>query len=311
MNESVSIFSAVVAAIFIEAMPFLAMGALLSAIIEVFVPAERLIHYVPKGRGLGIALGVTAGMVLPTCECGIVPIVRRLMHKGVPAHVAVAYMLSAPIINPLVIASTWLAFQKNPKIVAARILAAAGIATVTALVADRMGKILVTPPNPNSRTHTASNHAHTHDPMPDHYHLLDAPMKTRGKVMETLRQGAHEFIDMGSFLILGAVAAGLFKAFLPHNIVSVFTDTLFLEISVMMLLSILLSICSEADAFVAFSFRPFSAAAQLAFVTIGPMVDLKLIGMYAVTFRRRFFWFLVIGPTLLVLVLSLLFGVMT
>ena len=95
MYDSFRIFSAIVTAIFLEAMPFLAIGALLSAVIEVLVPSERLTRCIPKGRLGGIALGIGAGMILPTCECGVVPVVRRLMRKGVPAHVAIPYMLSA------------------------------------------------------------------------------------------------------------------------------------------------------------------------------------------------------------------------
>ena len=121
MPESVTTFSAIALAIFVEAMPFLAVGALLSAAIEVFVPPERLAGCLPKGTVAGIALGATAGMLLPTCECGVVPVARRLMDKGVPPHVAVAYMLAAPVVNPVVLVSTWVAFQGKPSMVAGRL----------------------------------------------------------------------------------------------------------------------------------------------------------------------------------------------
>jgi hypothetical protein len=88
---------------------------------------------------------------------------------------------------------------------------------------------------------------------------------------------------------------------------SLFSGNLLMSIVGMMILAILLSICSEADAFVAASFLTFPAGAQLAFVTIGPMVDLKLIGMYAATFQRKFVFALVLGPTVLILTLSWLF----
>jgi hypothetical protein len=124
------------------------------------------------------------------------------------------------------------------------------------------------------------------------------------KIRSVMVHAAQEFMDMGKFLIIGAMAAAAFKTLLPENIMSFFTGNLLLSIVGMMILAILLSICSEADAFVAASFQTFPAGAQLAFVAIGPMVDLKLIGMYAVTFHRRMVLALVLGPSLLILVLS-------
>ena len=122
------------------------------------------------------------------------------------------------------------------------------------------------------------------------------------------RHAAHDFLEMGKYLILGAFAAAAFKTFVPASIVSVFEGNLVLSILGMMALAILLSVCSEADAFVAASFVTFPAAAHLAFVSIGPMVDVKLIGLYAVTFRRRLFLLLLAVPTVLVFLLSWLFG---
>jgi hypothetical protein len=309
--ESLRTFAAIVTAIFVEAMPFLALGALLSAAIEVFVPPERLVRYMPRGLGAGVALGVAAGLFLPTCECGVVPIVRRLIHKGVPTHVAVAFMLSAPIVNPVVLASTWFAFQGNLTMVGGRMLMAACIASVVALVGRSMGNVLTLENSELAESHGHGHEDHGHGSENGRYPQQSGPVGIAPRIAEVLRHGGHEFIDMGRFLILGAIAAGLFKTFLPQGVFLAFTGNPTLQIVGMMILAVLLSICSEADAFVAASFRPFSAASQLAFVTIGPMVDLKLIGMYAATFTRPFFWMLMIIPTVLVLVFSMLFGVIT
>jgi uncharacterized membrane protein YraQ (UPF0718 family) len=304
MYDSFRIFSAIVTAIFLEAMPFLAVGALLSAVIEVLVPSERLTRCIPKGRMGGIALGIGAGMILPTCECGVVPVVRRLMRKGVPAHVAIPYMLSAPIVNPVVLISTWFAFPGKPSMVLARVLVAAAVATVAGLVAGRMKVVLSAGVLDDPDGGCCDDDHHHHEPR------QEAGRRSFGSVLlEILRQGCSEFLDMGKFLILGAIAAGIFKTFLPQELILVFAENIFLQILGMMILAFLLSVCSEADAFVAASFQIFSPASQLAFITIGPMIDLKLIGMYAVSFRRPFFWFLMIVPAVLVFVLSLLAGV--
>jgi uncharacterized membrane protein YraQ (UPF0718 family) len=298
--EHAAVYSAVVAAIFVEAMPFLVMGALLSAAIEVFVPTEGLVRFLPKNRLAAIGVGILAGVVLPTCECGVVLVVRRLIRKGVPPCVAVAYMLAAPIVNPVVLASTWFAFPGRPQMVLGRVLGAVLIAGTAGLVAGRAGDILRQLPDPRAG-HGAG----------DYFGENHAPKGFVDKLLEVLRHGGAEFIEMGKFLILGAIAAGLFKTMAPQGVLEFFSTSPALQIFSMMILAVLLSVCSEADSFVASSFQGFSPASQLAFITLGPMLDLKLIGMYAGTFRRGYFWFLMLGPAAMVFVWSVVFGMMT
>ena len=113
---------------------------------------------------------------------------------------------------------------------------------------------------------------------------------------------------MAKFLILGALIAAAFKTFLPANIMAMFSGSLPLSILGMMILAVILSICSEADAFVAASFVGFPVAAQLAFIGIGPMLDLKLIGMFGVTFKTKMVWVLILVPFVLVFFASWLIG---
>ena len=273
-------------------MPFLAIGALFAATIEVFVSPERLLRCIPRSPLGGLALGIGAGFVLPTCECGVVPIVRRLMIKGVPPFIAVAYMLAAPIVNPVVLASTYLAFRGNLTMVLARIAMAVVVATALGLYARRLSGVFLNPRT--SQDGSAHEHDHSHESF-------------AGKMRSVLVHAAREFMDMGKFLIIGALAAAFFKTMMPEDIMSFFSGHVALSIAGMMILAVLLSVCSEADAFVAASFQTFPGGAHLAFVALGPMVDLKLIGMYAVTFRRRMVLALVIGPSLLIFVLSWLF----
>lgn len=272
-------------------MPFLAIGALLSAVIEVFVSADRMLRWIPKSVFGGVAMGVGAGFVLPTCECGVVPVARRLMHKGVPPFIAISYMLAAPIVNPVVLASTYFAFRGNVSMVLGRIAIAALVASALGLYTRRFTDVLAN----SNKAHAGKENEHVHD---------HSDLTVRGKLLAVLTHAAREFMDMGKFLILGALAAASFKTLLPQDIMSLFSANLLLSIGGMMLLAILLSVCSEADAFVAASFLNFPAGAQLAFVSIGPMVDLKLIGMYAATFRRRIVLALILGPAVLIFILS-------
>ncbi|UCD53261.1 MAG: permease, partial [Phycisphaerales bacterium] len=202
-------FSAIAVAIFIEAMPFLVIGALFSATIEVFVSTERLLRCIPKGLVRGLLLGIGAGFVLPTCECGVVPIVRRLMHKGVPPYVAIAYMLAAPIVNPVVLASTYLAFRGSLTMVLARVVLAAVVAAALGLYARWSPNVLLNGGGSGNGTQ-AHNHDHTGQSL---------IQKSRSVMIHA----AQEFMDMGKFLIIGAMAAAAFKTLLPENIMSLFT----------------------------------------------------------------------------------------
>jgi uncharacterized membrane protein YraQ (UPF0718 family) len=287
-------FTAIAAAIFIEAMPFLVIGALFSAVIEVFISEDRLLRCIPKNVAGGLAVGIGAGFILPTCECGVVPIVRRLMRKGVPPYIAIAYMLAAPIVNPVVLASTFLAFRGSFPMLIGRVVLAAVVAAAVGLYARSLPNVLT-----NGKATGHGGHTYEHD---------HSGQSLAGKLRLVMLHAASEFMDMGKFLIFGALAAAAFKTLLPANIMSLFADNLRLSIIGMMVLAILLSVCSEADAFVAASFQTFPAAAQLAFVAIGPMVDLKLIGMYMVSFNRKLMLALIFGPIILILVLSYLLG---
>lgn len=291
MGESFEIFVAIASAIVVEAMPFLAFGALLSAIIEVCVPPERLARAVPRHWLGQIAVGVGGGFIVPTCECGVVPVARRLLRKGVPGPAVVAYLLSAPIVNPVVLASTYLAFGRSGAMVIARVALAALVASTVALLVRRESAETLLRPG------AAVGHDHDH---------AGSPSSSKWTLIWV--HAGRDLLDMGKYLILGAFAAALFKTFLPPAWLASFDQSQVLAIVGMMVLAVVLSVCSEADAFVAASFVTVPAAAQLAFVTLGPMVDIKLIGLYAVTFQRRLFLLLIGVPVVLVFFACLVLG---
>lgn len=301
LNQDIYIFATVVTAIFLEAAPFLLLGALVASLLEVYFPADLISKFMPKGRFSGLLFGLGAGMILPTCECGVVPVMRRLLLKGVPSHVAITYMLAAPVINPIVLLSTYVAFRGNIWMVLARV----GLVSLTA---GCMG-LLLSGAHPS--TVLRQEEANRISPAQDNGSCdcgLDHRGKGRSRLAGLLGHTAWEFLDMGKYLILGCFAAGLIKTFMSDTSLTVFEDNLLLAVGGMMLLAIIVSVCSEADAFVAASFWSFPKAAQLSFITIGPMVDLKLIVMYAFVFRRRSLLALVIIPTVIIYGASVVLG---
>jgi uncharacterized membrane protein YraQ (UPF0718 family) len=321
MNQNVELFTSTVTAVFLEASPFLLFGALLSAVFEVYAPRDLIEKHMPGGRFRGLLFGLSAGMLIPTCECGVVSIVRRLLKKGVPSHVAVTYMFSAPVINPLVLAATYIAFRGDMQMVLWRVLVVAVCAgCMGAALADiepalllREGKSypFVSSLAFADRATAVADHTHrgggfvmAHD-----CGCGCGEVHTVSGLTRVFEHTASEFLDMGKYLVLGALAVGFFKVLFYQDLLLPFQNNVFLAIGVMMLLAFSLSICSEADAFVAVSFTSFPGVAQLAFMTLGPMVDLKLVVMYSAAFHKRIALTFILAPVLLVYILSLLASV--
>ncbi len=297
-------------AIFLEAAPFLLLGSLVAVLFESLVSADFLARRMPHSRVAQVLMGLTAGLVLPTCECGVVPIARRFLERGVPPAASLTYMLAAPVINPVVLISTWVAFPGRWEMVAGRVLLVALPAVAVGLIVARRRPADIlrppqAPPQPILELGQAS---------PSQPHSLgcgcgcEHPQGQWPGLWRVLAASAAEFLQMGKYLLLGCLAAAAIKTFLSPSLLLPFQENLFLSVVAMMGLAVLLSICSEADAFVAASFVGFPAAAQLSFLAIGPMVDLKLLAMFSAVFKPRMVTLLVALPSLAVLGLSLAWG---
>lgn len=308
MLESLVLLTTAATAIVLEAAPFLLLGSFIGSLIEVLVPERTLLRVIPRSGAGQVAAGLFAGMLLPTCECGIVPVVRRLLLKNVPPRAAIPYMMAAPVVNPVVIGSTLFAFQGDLSVVGLRVLL---VVIPAAAMGFALGKadpraVLRQRPVDLGRFDEAEA---AHAPDRDHGagcgcgcgHVEPGPLgRTRAVVFHT----AAEFVSMARFLVFGAVVAAGFKAFLPPAVLGLLAGNPLLAVGGLMLLAIALSICSEADAFVAASFASFPVAAKVAFMAIGPMVDLKLIPLFLSVFTRRVAVALMVVPTVTVFVMG-------
>lgn len=304
-------FASVVTAIVLEATPFLLLGSLLAGILEVFAADGALLRFVPRHPLGQVALGLAAGIFLPTCECGVVPVARKLMRKGAPPGVAIPFLLSAPVFNPVSLLATWVAFRGDWSVVALRVCLVAVPAVILGLGLARSGTDAVlrngAGDGPGDDCGACCGHDHEHDH--GHQQACDCGAPAQGnRLLSCLRHTAEEFLDMGRFLILGAAVSGLFKAFFPQGLLAQLSGSLPLAVLALMVLAFLLSVCSEADAFVAASLTMFPRPAQLAFMALGPMLDLKLLPAYFSVFQRRVAVALVVVPALIIYVLALSLG---
>lgn len=309
MEQSLlAIFASIVTSIVVEAAPFLLIGSLLSSILAVFVGDGALERLGRRPVPVQIALGCLAGLILPTCECGVVPVVRRLLKKGVPAGAAIPFMLAAPVVNPVSVASTVVAFQGDWTMAALRVgLVLVPAAVLGWVLAGTGGLDLLRP-----TLDMAHGHDHGHDHGPGcgcgHDHSDQAGGSLPAKLLDVLRHTAQEFLDMGRYLILGACAAGLFKTLLPQGLLALVSGSLVPAIAAMMLLAVVLSVCSEADAFVAASLSMFPPAALLSFLALGPMLDLKLIPAFLAVFKRRVALAVICVPALMIFIMCVALG---
>ncbi|MFE7767668.1 permease [Streptomyces sp. NPDC057438] len=264
-TPAVAAWWTVFTAIVVQGVPFLVLGTLVSATIGAFVPERVFTRLLPRNPALAVPVAGAAGAVLPGCECASVPVADSLMRRGVAPAAALAFLLSAPAINPVVLIATSIAFPGNPAMVAARLIASLATAVVMGWLWVRFGKEEWLRP---AKRRTAAE---------------------GGPRWVAFVGGLqHDFLHAGGFLVVGAAAAATFNIVVPRSVLDVFTGSPWLSVLLLAALAVVLCVCSEADAFVAASLSGFSPTARLAFMVVGPMVDLKLIALQTGTFGRAF-----------------------
>ena len=263
-RPAVAHWATVFVAIAVQAMPFLVLGVMLSAAVAALVPAGLLPRVLPRRPALAVPVAAAAGAALPGCECGSVPIAGRLVARGAPPAAALAFLLSAPAINPVVLVATAVAFPGRPEVVVARLLASLLAATVVGLVWARAGR----------------------DELLERAHRRHSDAGPPLAVLAATAQ--HDLLPAGGFHIGGAATAATWQTVVPRSVLDTVAGAGPLAFLALAGLAVVMAICSEADAFVAASLTQFSLSARLAFMVVGPMVDVKLIALQAGTFGRGF-----------------------
>lgn len=283
-----SIFLSIV----LEAIPFILLGVFASALIQVFVSEALIQRLIPKNPYIALIPAVLVSALLPVCECAIIPIIRRLLKKGMPLHIGVVILVGAPILNPVVFAATFYAFQSNTSIVYSRM----GLAVVACILIGLSVYFLFQ--NSNQ--------------LRDVYVQEHEEAKVGNKLKQMLYHASDEFFDMGKYLLFGALVASLFQTFLDRQLLTNLASNDYMSSAVMMGFAYVLSLCSEADAFVASSFsHTFSPTALLAFLLYGPMMDFKNTIMLLSFFKKRFACSLILIITVIVYAIVMAYGMVS
>ncbi|WP_037559209.1 permease [Spirillospora albida] len=262
-HDALQAWSTIFIAICVQALPFLVFGVALSAAITVLVPARVWTRLLPRGSAAAVPVAGAAGAVLPGCECASVPVAGGLMARGVAPAAALTFLLAAPAINPVIMIATAVAFPGRPEMVLARFGASLIVAVLAGWTWLRFGRS-------------------------EWLRVPSGPERTGGR-WEAFRQAArHDFMHAGGFLVVGGIAAATINVVVPAGWVTGIAGVPWAAVLTLAVLAVLMSICSEADAFVAAGLTPFSPTAKLVFLVVGPMVDLKLIALQAGIFGRSF-----------------------
>jgi uncharacterized membrane protein YraQ (UPF0718 family) len=264
-GPAVRAWSTVFVAVCLQALPFLVLGVLLSAAISTFVPASFFARALPRSPAAAVPVAGLAGAVLPGCECASVPVAGSLIRRGVAPAAALAFLLSAPAINPVVLVATAVAFPGEPEMVLARFVASVVVALVMGWLWASFGR--------SAWLRVREGH-------------VPAPGDSRSESFRAAVQ--HDLLHAGGFLVVGGLTAATLNTVVPRAWLDAVADSPVLSVLVLAGLAVVLAVCSEADAFVAASLVGFSSTARLVFLVVGPAVDVKLIALQAGTFGPRF-----------------------
>lgn len=292
----ITIFSTRFLGIIIEAMPFLLLGTLVSGVIEAFLTPDDLARLVPRNPLLATLVGALMGFAFPVCECGVVPVVRRLFNKGLPTWVGITFLLAAPVINPIVLVGTYVAFGFTPVLIG-RIVFTLGVSVIVGLVFSlgaRPQEVL----RPRSMLPVMGASG------------LGMKAQTARKPLltglsDTLRSANQEFFDMGRYLIVGSLLAAAMQTLVSQEVLLALGKGPLVSVLVMQALAFVLSVCSTVDAFLALAFvGTFTTGSIISFLTFGPMVDIKSTLMFLGVFQKRTVIYLIVLPFLMTLLIG-------
>lgn len=305
----------------LEGLPFIFLGTLVSGFIDAYLPPWAIDRLLPKRRSAAILISGLLGIIFPVCECAIVPVIGRLIRKGLPVSCAVTYMLAAPIINPITVTSTMIGFsgqnedmgpllvnlQHHPIFVTgSRVLIAYFVCVFVGLLIQRLAASSIMRPKvlQGMEANRASRDSGEGKSI---FGAIRQSLRDGARLIAAFRTAMRDCVDTGMYFTIGAALTSIFNtSSFQQGLGDLMSSHIFVAVTTLMALAFILSLCSTSDAFVAatlkvaFPSQAYEYAAKLGFLVFGPMVDVKLLFMYASIFRAKFVWMLVCGLFILI-----------
>jgi uncharacterized membrane protein YraQ (UPF0718 family) len=270
LGNQINDFIIVLFSILVEGMPFILIGSILSAIVQRYLKQKHIEHFLPKNRFMQKVAMCLLGNLVPVCECGNVPMAKRMIQKNMNAGLVISFLLAAPVFNPLVIASTLAAFPNNPSILVYRLIFTMIVAITASYLMEKL---------PTNQTIHVTAQPEPLDPK------LPLQQSHQHSVIGIIKE---DFIQMTSLFLIGAIIAALVQNLLPKEFILSFNSQEWLAILAMMVMAFIISICANVDAFFALAYTQiFPTSSILAFLVFGPMFDIKSIPMFKSIFTWR------------------------
>ena len=273
--------------IFFESIPFLLLGSFISALIETYISNDMIASMIPKNKILGSIVGILLGFFIPACDCAVIPVTKRLLRKKVPLNVVISFMLASPIINPVVLLSTYYAFYKtDPSIFWGRIVFGILISLIIGIIISIIfGKKRVIINNIDEDI-KCECHTHIEEGFED---LLESNHSIRKNAIKIFKHTGLDMYEIIRYLVLGALIASIIQVLLPRDILIVFNSNQSLSIIVLMIFAYSISLCSTSDSFIGKSLlSTFSASSVMAFLLLGPMIDIKNTIVLLGNYKKKF-----------------------
>jgi len=255
--------------VLIESLPFIVLGITLSVVVQIWIPQSWLFRILPSNTVARRFVISLLGMFLPVCECGNVPLARGLVSRGYSVSDSMVFLLAAPIINPVTIITTHQAFGFDDGILVARIIGAI-------LIANVLGWVFSLHPNPESllTTRFAAQCAAPPSAVP------------ASKLERSAEMFLRESTVLMPALIVGSLVAGAIQVLVQRETLVALGNDPLLSVLAMMLLAFVISICANVDSFFILPFADtFLPGSILAFLLLGPIVDIKMLALLRTTYR--------------------------
>ena len=321
--------------IMLEAIPFLLLGAILSAIIEEFISEEQMAKIIPKNRVLGSLVGIFMGLFIPACDCAVIPVAMRLRKKKIPTNVIVSFMIASPIINPVVLFATYYAFLTTekinilgimmPKLFVYRTVLGILLALIIGIILELILKEDIAKEehiytctcdscNEKKKSFTISNvnihKEHIHTCSCGHDHGKREAHTVKEHILNIINVTATDFLGILSYMAAGAFIASSMHVLIPYDTIQMVASNKYISTIFMMVFAYLISLCSTSDSFVAKTFAgTLSNNAILAFILLGPMIDVKNTIVLKKEFNKKFVYLYISIIAILILAVSVLIPV--
>jgi len=341
LNDFITTFRSII----IQSIPFVFLGSLISVLVAFFISDSLTFKMIPKNKFLSHAFLALLGIFMPVCECGNIPVAKRLILKGLSVSQAFTFMLAAPIINPVTVLSTFEAFKglyHNDWLVPGlRVISGFVIAlTVGLLLSLKRNQYSMLTDRFYKEVCETSQHIQK---------------RSFSRAIYLFQQ---EFMGVFPSLVLGAMIASALQVFVPRNsllnlglglvflfvgfvvsyiffvlnrkktsllivilsvtlgilltllvpedvVLTLESGTLFSTLA-MLTLSLVISVCSSVDSFIAIGYTNFSVGSLLSFLTFGPMIDVKLLTILRNSFKFEILWFVSVSVACMSVLLGLI-----